>query len=72
MEYFERIIDATTGTETIRPFTDEEIARQKALEAEHAKAFAEQQAEKAAKDAEKERIAAALGLSVEELKVLLS
>ena len=70
--YFERIIDATTGEETIRPYTAEEIA---AVEAEQAKAAAERaerDAEQAARDAAKAELLAKLGITAEEAALLLA
>lgn len=61
-----------TNRTVIRPLSVEEIAQREA----DAAAFAEQQAaaeaEAAARQAEKEAIAARLGLSADELKTLLS
>lgn len=71
MEYFERIIDINTGEETIRPFTADEIAAHKASEKALAEEVAAIKAAEAEKQAEKERIAQALGLTLDELKVLL-
>lgn len=69
--YFERIIDITTGEETIRPYTDEEIA---AVEAEQAKAAADQavrDAEQASKNAARQAVLDKLGLSADEVAALL-
>lgn len=64
-----KIIDVSTGEETEIEYTAEQIEK---LNAE-AKAYAEAEAEEAAaKEAEKQRIAGALGLTLDELKVLLS
>ena len=58
--------------EIYRPLTAEEIAqREKDAEA-YAAAKAAEEAEAAAKQAEKERIAGTLGITLDELKVLLS
>lgn len=71
MTYIEKIIDTTTGEETIRPFTDEEIAQvetQKALaEAEQA----ERDKEQAAKAQQRAAVLERLGLNEEEAKLLL-
>ena len=58
--------------EVIRPLTAEEIAQREADAAAYTAQLAEQEAEAAAKQAEKERIAGALGITLDELKVLLS
>ena len=58
--------------EIIRPLTADEIAQREADAAAYAAMIAEQEAEAAAKQAEKERIAGALGITLDELKVLLS
>ena len=58
--------------EVYRPLTAEEIAQREADAAAYAAMIAEQEAEAAAKQAEKERIAGALGITLDELKVLLS
>ena len=61
------------GGKTIsRPLTAEEIAQREADAQAYAAMIAEQEAEAAAKAAEKERIAGALGITLDELKVLLS
>jgi ribosomal protein L5 len=66
------IVDCSTGEQTVVPLTDEEIAE---LEAAAAQAeqdrLAAEEAE-AAKQTEKEAIAAKLGLTKEELLKLLS
>ena len=66
------IVDFSTGEQTVVPLTDEEIAE---LEAAAAKAEADRIAAEeaeAAKQVEKEAIAAKLGLTKEELLKLLS
>ena len=71
MTYVEKIVDVTTGEETIRPFTKEEIA---VVEAEQAKAKAEHDAqikEQAAKDAARQAVLDKLGLSADEVAALL-
>lgn len=69
--YFERIIDVTTGEETIRPYTADEVkaveAEQKQLAAEQAKRDAEQ----ASKDAARQAVLDKLGLSADEVAALL-
>ena len=67
----EKIIDVTTGEETNRPYTDEEIA---AVEAEQAIADAERikrDAEQASKDAARQAVLDKLGLSADEVAALL-
>ena len=71
-KYFERIIDAATGEETIRPYTAEEIAAVEALQAEMDAAKAERDAEQAAKDAAKAELLAKLGITAEEAALLLA
>jgi predicted Zn-ribbon and HTH transcriptional regulator len=71
MTYNEKIIDAITGEETIRPFTVNEIA---AVEAEQAKEKAEDDAraqKQATKDAARQAVLNKLGLSADEVEALL-
>ena len=71
MTYVEKIVDVTTGEETIRPFTAEEIA---AVEAERAKAKTEGDAlaqEQATKDAARQAVLDKLGLTADEVAALL-
>lgn len=66
--YYEKIVDTITGTETIRPFTAEEIAD---LEAN--RAAAELRAQAAAEAAAaKAALLEKLGITEEEAKLLLS
>ena len=66
------IVDCSTGEQTVVPLTDEEIAELEALAAQaEVDRIAAEEAE-AAKQAEKEAIAAKLGLTKEELLKLLS
>lgn len=69
--YFERIIDITTGEETIRPYTAEEIAAVEAEQVEIAAAKAEHDAEQAERDAARQAVLDKLGLSPDEVKALL-
>jgi hypothetical protein len=65
-EYFEKIVNVETGEETIRPYTKDEIAIMK-------KAAAESQVKQETIEAAKlstEAKLAALGLTVDDLKVL--
>jgi hypothetical protein len=67
-QYFEKIVNAETGEETIRPFTEQEVAKMKAAEAEaEAKATADQ-----AKETQKAALLEKLGITQEEAKLLLS
>ena len=58
--------------ETYRPLTADEIAQREADAQAYAAQKAAEEAETAAKQAEKERIAGTLGITLDELKVLLS
>jgi hypothetical protein len=70
--YQEKVIDLETGTETIRAYTEAEIAEvegaKAAAEAEAAKLAAEQ----AEKDAAKQALLDKLGLTADEAKLLLN
>ena len=71
-EYFEKIVDVSTGEETIRPYTAAEI---KAVEAAKTKNEAEQakrDAEEATKAAGRQAVLDKLGLTTEEIAALLS
>lgn len=67
MEYLSRTHDASTGEITERPFTEKEIAE---VEANIAKAAAEAKAY-AEREAAKEALYAKLGLTADEVKLLL-
>lgn len=67
MTYTEKIINLTTGEETIRPYTKEEVAEVEAAIAEMAKIKAEADAKAAAKAVILER----LGITAEEAALLL-
>jgi hypothetical protein len=69
--YFERIVDAITGQETIRPYTVEEIKAVETAQAKAAKEIAERDAVQAAKDADKAALLAKLGITADEAKLLL-
>ena len=71
MSMTELIVNGSTGEQTVRDLTPEEIAEREAAAAEFAAQQAAAEAEAAAKQAEKEAIAARLGLSADELKTLL-
>lgn len=71
MTYVEKIVDVTTGEETIRPFTAAETA---AVEAERAKEKAQSDAlaqEQASKDAARQAVLDKLGLTADEVTALL-
>ena len=66
-QYFEKIVNAQTGEETIRPFTEEEVAKMKTAEAEaEAKATADN-----AKETQKTALLEKLGITQEEAVLLL-
>ena len=67
MTYNEKIIDITTGKETIRNYTDDEVAEVEANEAKAAMKTAEQ----AGKNADKQAVLNKLGLSADEAAALL-
>ena len=71
-KYFERIIDITTGEETIRPYSDEEIAAVETERAEIEIKLQKSADELAAKDAARQVILDKLGLTQEEASLLLS
>jgi hypothetical protein len=71
MTYNEKIVDAITGEETIRPFTKQEIAEVEAEKALIAAKQAERDAEQAAKDAARQAVLDKFGLSAEEVAALL-
>ena len=68
MEYVEKIVDIETGTEIIKPYSDEQLLEVKAAEAE-----AKLQAEATAKiEAAKEALFEKLGITKDEAKLLFS
>lgn len=71
MKYFERIIDVTTGEETIRPYTQEEIAIVEAEQAELEAELAKLATEQAAKDSARQVVLDKLGLSADDIAALL-
>lgn len=71
MTYIEKIIDITTGEETIRPYTVQEIAAVEALQKQLAAEQATRAAERAAKDAARQVVLDKLGLSADEVAALL-
>ena len=67
MAYIEKTINITTGEETSRNYTEEEVAE---VEANQARA-AIKTAEQAVKDAAKQAVLDKLGLSADEVAALL-
>jgi len=65
-EYFEKIVNVETGEETIRPYTKDEIAK---MEKAAAESQVKQKTIEAAKLSAEAKLAA-LGLTVDDLKVL--
>ena len=65
--YKEKIVNALTGEETWRDYTDAEIAEVEAAQAEAAKTLLEAEAKQAARQA----VLTKLGLTAEEAQVLL-
>lgn len=63
-KYFEVIVDAATGETTIRNYTTEEIARAKAEQATY-------EAEVTAKEAARQAVLDRLGLTADEVRLLL-
>lgn len=70
-EYTEKIVDVSTGEETIRPYTAEEIAAVEAIKAQRDAEQAERDAEQASKDAARQAVLDKLGLTAEEIAALL-
>lgn len=71
MEYFEKIVDAATGQETIRPYTAEEIAESEKNAAETAKRQADENAVLSAHAAARAALLDKLGITADEAKLLL-
>ena len=70
-QYTEKIVDVSTGEETIRPYTDEEIAAVEAIKAQRDAEQAERDAKEATKAAERQAVLEKLGLTAEEMAALL-
>jgi hypothetical protein len=70
-DLIEKIIDITTGEETIRPYTAEEIAAVEASKAKLAAKQAKIDAEQIAKAAARQAILDRLGLTADEATLLL-
>ena len=71
MSYTEKIVDVSTGTEIIREYTKEEIAEAKSRNDAIQLKAAQQQAEAAAKEAQRQVILDRLGLTADEARLLL-
>lgn len=71
MTYIEKIINLETGEETIRPYTDEEIAEVEAYRASVIAEKAKRDAEQASKNAARQAVLDKLGLTADEVKALL-
>ncbi len=67
--YFERIIDINTGEETIRPYTEEEIAETKKNELEHKKLLKEIEKRELMRQSAMTKLLA-LGLTEDEIAAL--
>jgi hypothetical protein len=67
MTLFEKIIDITSGEETIRPYTAEEIAEVEAIQAQKT----ERDIKLAAKAAARQAVLDKLGLTADEITALL-
>lgn len=72
MTYFEKIVDITTGEETMRPFTKEETADVEKRKAEILAEVAIREAEENARIAARQAVLAKLGLTAEEAAALLA
>jgi hypothetical protein len=70
--YFERIIDAVTGEETIRPYTAKEVAEVESAQAQAAKDAAERDSTQTTMNAARQVILDKLGITQEEASLLLS
>ena len=69
---YEKIVDITTGEETLRPFTAEETAQYEAKASEISSAVQAASEAEAKREAVLEALAAAAGLGVEEVKEALN
>lgn len=68
MTYFEKIVDVSTGEETLREYTAEEIDAVKRAQAESAERIAKQEEAALAREA----LLKKLGITEDEAKLLLS
>lgn len=71
MTYVEKIIDITTGEETIRPYTKEENATVEAAKSQSENEIAEREAQAKAKEVARQAVLDKLGLSADEVAALL-
>jgi hypothetical protein len=71
MEYTEKIIDITTGEETIRPYTKAEIAEVETTLAQIESERLIRENEKAVKESAKAALLERLGITAEEAALLL-
>jgi hypothetical protein len=71
MEYTEKIIDITTGEETIRPYTKAEIAEVETTLAQIESERLIRENEKATKESAKAALLERLGITAEEATLLL-
>jgi hypothetical protein len=69
--YFEKIVDVSTGEETMRPYTSAEIKEVEAIKAKNEADKAARDAEQASKDAARQDVLNKLGLSADEVAALL-
>lgn len=72
MTYTEKIIDAITGEETLRPYSAQEIAEATALQTEVDAEAAKLREEQLAKDSARQAVLSKLGLTAEEAAALLA
>ena len=69
MTYFEKIVDAITGEETLKPYTAEQLAEVEAAQIEASKRLASETAANAAKVTAQDKLAQ-IGLTVDDLAAL--
>jgi hypothetical protein len=72
MTYNEKIVDISTGEETIRPYTADEIKAVETAQAKSAAELAEFEADQKAKQATRKAISDKLGLTADEMAALLA
>jgi len=71
-EYTEKIVNVSTGEETIRPYTAAEIKAVEGIKAKNEAEQAKRDAEEATKTAARQAVLDKLGLTTEEIAALLS
>jgi hypothetical protein len=69
--YFEKIVDVSTGEETIRPYTAAEVKAVEAIKAKNEAEQAERDADQASKNAARQAVLDKLGLTADEIAALL-